>query len=91
MEAKVSPEFHALSEILRKRGGRALFMQYYLGLAPNIRMRYKRIRGVFMEGGSLPSILLDIKKDERKEDEDEKGILKKVGRIMKKIVGTKED
>lgn len=65
LEADVNEIFNALAEVLMRRGMKAPLFQCYMRMDPQLRVRYRMIRNVFIDNGSTKTALIEIRKDER--------------------------
>lgn len=85
VEFDLNPKFNALAEVLGRRGMKAAFLQVYMSMDPQTRVKYRLIRDVFRDvpGGSIEGI--QIHKDERKK-EMEVGIFAKIKKFVKKLL-----
>jgi hypothetical protein len=83
---QVNEEFDDLIEVLRRKGCRQVFLAYYLRMNPQIRVKYRMGRSTFELGKGRGSLLLEIVPDEIPVEMKPVGIIKKVGRLLKKFL-----
>jgi len=70
-------EFNDLMESMRGKGLRSLFMNYYLSMDSNTRVKYKKIKNIF-DGSNMTSVINIVPERIKVKPEKEKKILKKV-------------
>ena len=87
LEEDIAEEFNALSEIMLRKGMKTMLVRYYLNMNPTLRVKYKKIRDIFIKDKSLNNVIIEINRDKREEKKSRSGILNKIKRVIVKIVG----
>lgn len=83
----VNPEFDDLCEVLKRKGARQVYLLYWLHMTPQQRMKYRITRDIFRPIKKGTPLQIEIIPDPVVAPETEKGgIIKKVGRLLKKFL-----
>jgi len=82
----LSKDWNEFIEVLNRKGMRTPLLKYYLGVDPQIRIRWNMIKKTFMDvPGSNPSYI-EIRNQKMPEKVKEPGLLKTAGKLLKNIV-----
>ena len=87
--AELNIPFHALSEIMKRRGMRSSLLQYYLRSNPMLRQRYRLIRNVFHPSKTKGAVVsyFEVRSEVLPEPEESKGLITKIINLVKRMIG----
>lgn len=85
VEADINETFNALAEVLMRRGLKAPLLQCYMDMDPQLRVKYRMIRNVFIDNDSTQTALIEIRKDKRAEVL-KPGVFTRIKSYLKKII-----
>jgi len=77
-------DYNDLMTLLKQRGCRTIFQQYYMRLDPQMRIRYRMIDDVFRDNNKNMDIFLDIRKE--RVPVEKKGLIRRTGEFLAKVV-----
>ena len=82
---EVNENFDDLSMVLANKGLRSVFLQYYINMNPQMRIKYKMIRGAFINNTQDTTSIIYI--DKVYVPEQPTTVLGKARKFLKKIIG----
>ncbi len=85
IEADINEIFNAFAEVLMRRGLKAPLLQCYIDMNPQLRVKYRLIRNVFIDNQSTSNVVIEIRKDKR-EKILKPGVFQRIRTYVKKIV-----
>jgi ABC-type dipeptide/oligopeptide/nickel transport system ATPase component len=80
-------DYNDLMTVFKHRGMKTILQQYYLRLDPQMRVRYRMIKEVFKNNKKTKSVMIGIIKEDIKERPEKKGLVRRTGEFLSKVLG----
>lgn len=83
----IDQDYNDLMTLFKNRGMRTILQQYYMRLDPQMRVRHRFIRNVYLDNNKTKNVFIEIRKDEKpKEMEGKVGLVRRTGEFLAKVL-----